>query len=114
MTIRANKDYDHGAHDQPTEATEWAGSMGFDTRRAVSRAAAGEAPWYQSYDAKAARRPSDPRPGYVASGSPLPPPSMPRDGALRPHRLEGWQMEMQSPGWTEERLKRANRSDGQN
>lgn len=36
------------------------------------------------------------------------------DGAMRPQRLSGAEMDAISPGWTEERMKRAQRSDGGN
>lgn len=61
MTIRTQKLYDQHAHDQPTQASEWAaehggGGMGADTRKLMAGAASGERPWHESYNAGAARR----------------------------------------------------------
>ena len=76
MTIRSSKDYDQHAHEQPTQATTWAGQMGADTTRALRSAAAGEAPWHQSYDAHAAR--------------PLSPPTGPTPEAAAPMAKRGF------------------------
>lgn len=102
MTIKASKSYDQHAHETPTQASQWAeenrefeggGGMGADTRKLMSAAASGEAPWHHSYNAT----------GLVHGG-----------GALRPERLTGEQMDEISPGWTDRAYTRAQRSDGGN
>lgn len=72
MSIKTSKNYDQRAHEQETQATEWAeesrgvvgdttrvnqsldgmfgGGMGPDTRKLMHAAAAGEAPWSHSYN----------------------------------------------------------------
>jgi hypothetical protein len=126
MTIRSQKQYDQHAHDQPTQASEWAaqhpsegfhtgvvsdtnrvnasldglfgGGMGQDTRKLMHAAAAGEAPWSHSYNST----------GHVSRGA------VPGGGDLRPERLSGAQMDEISPGWTDRAYERAQRSDGGN
>jgi hypothetical protein len=74
MTIRSNKNYDQHAHDQQTQASSWAAQSGEDyAAEVMAGSKAGAAPWYQSYDAHAARPntpPSGPKGEYSSpSGS---------------------------------------------
>ena len=70
MGIRADKNYDQHAHDQQTQASPWAAESGEDyAAEVLAGSQAGPAPWYQSYDAQAARPnmpPSGPRGEYAA------------------------------------------------
>ena len=72
MGIRADKNYDQHAHDQQTQASPWAAESGEDyAAEVLAGSQAGPAPWYQSYDAQAARPnmpPSGPRGEYAAGG----------------------------------------------
>lgn len=113
MTIRTQKLYDQHAHDQPTQASEWAaehggGGMGADTRKLMAGAASGDRPWHESYDAGTSRR----GPGSDTTVDRRK--SIPGGGALRAERLTGEQMDAISPGWTDRAYERAQRPDGGN